>query len=201
MKRLATFLAGLLTYPLLIGNPAPVTKVLRVVSFAGSQGAGTASGAATGGGQRTLVRPRPRAACGRTTLHLRNTSSGAEARSGDAHTRNEFVIPAGTWQGQDEEIEIKQTAEAVSGDAVAGAQVVNVEACGDVALYAENHAEDPEARSGNATATNEIVFLCPAPCATPEVTPEEASEPTPAPDAPPMPSATLEPDEHHGGDR
>lgn len=98
--------------------------------------------------------------CREVVVDVSNEVRDADIRTGDAEVENEsFTYIAPTFG--DDEVEIDQEADAVSGDAIAG-QILAVDGgpgCSRVRVTATNIVEDSELRTGDAVARNKSLIL------------------------------------------
>lgn len=100
--------------------------------------------------------------CHTITVNAKNVVRDADVRTGDATVINKsitYVAPS----YEDDDVEVEQTADAHSGDAIAG-QVLGIaqpagSGCARIHVTATNDVADSDVRSGDATAKNKSIIL------------------------------------------
>jgi len=105
--------------------------------------------------------------CREITLNADNTVTNSSVETGDARVSNFNLtyVTAGYAQNGNDQIDVNQTANAQSGDAVAG-QILGVDGvggCAHITVHAHNLVANTDVQSGNALADNKsFVFLDPS---------------------------------------
>lgn len=105
--------------------------------------------------------------CRDVTVNADNQVTNSSVESGDARVTNFSLtyVTAGYAQQGDSKVNIKQTADAVSGDAIAG-QILGINAaggCAHIIVHAHNLVANTDVQSGDAIADNKsFVFLDPS---------------------------------------